>query len=183
VRFDHLSPSGVSSGSLFVESLAAEQHHVVVGLKILRDTSRHGHLGNAEKPFVSAPALISAAPSDIVSATLGHQHTIFLDSSGTVSRLGSNKKPQLDGIDAAGTYTTGDGDAWELLIAGNNASGQLGRDGGELLRASIFCSHLRRFSYCKWRVGASTFSRLSQFCLHPQRRSGTGGGMSTGIRA
>ncbi|KAJ7871147.1 hypothetical protein B0H14DRAFT_2232006, partial [Mycena olivaceomarginata] len=113
----HLSPSGISSGSLFVESLAAEQHHVVVGLKILRDTSRHGHLGNAEKPFVSAPALISPAPSDIVSATLGHQHTIFLDSSGTVSRLGSNKKPQLDGIDAAGTYPTGDGDAWELLTA------------------------------------------------------------------
>ncbi|KAJ7810508.1 hypothetical protein B0H14DRAFT_2863452, partial [Mycena olivaceomarginata] len=99
----------------------------------------HDHLGDAEKPFVSAPDLISPAPSDIVSATLGHQHTIFLDSSGTVSRLGSNKKPLLDGIDAAGTYTTGDGDAWELLIAGNNASGQLGRDGGELLRASTFC--------------------------------------------
>ncbi|KAJ7842190.1 hypothetical protein B0H14DRAFT_3139948 [Mycena olivaceomarginata] len=95
----------------------------------------------------SIVVLIFKAPSDIVSATLGQQHTIFLYSWGTVSRLGSNKKPQLDGIDAAGTYTTGDGDAWELLTAGNNASGQLDRDGGELLRASAFCSHLRRFSY------------------------------------
>ncbi|KAJ7803314.1 regulator of chromosome condensation 1/beta-lactamase-inhibitor protein II [Mycena olivaceomarginata] len=160
LRFDHLSLNGVSvdNDSLIVQLLAAGQHHVVVRLEssagrftVGWGTSRHGQLGDVEKPFVSAPALISPAQSDIVSAALGHQHTVFLHSSGTVSGIGSNKKRQLDGIDAAararsvactwnGTYitTTGDGDAWELLTAGNNASGQLGRDGGELLARTEF---------------------------------------------
>jgi protein ATS1 len=160
LRFDHLSLNGVSvdNDSLIVQLLAAGQHHVVVRLESSAErftagwgTSRHGQLGDVEKPFVSAPALISPAQSDIVSAALGHQHTVFLHSSGTVSGFGSNKKRQLDGIDAAararnvactwnGTYitTTGDGDAWELLTAGNNVSGQLGRDGGELLARAEF---------------------------------------------
>ncbi|KAJ7811776.1 regulator of chromosome condensation 1/beta-lactamase-inhibitor protein II [Mycena olivaceomarginata] len=160
LRFDHLSLNGVSvdNDSLIVQLLAAGQHHVVVRLEssagrftVGWGTSRHGQLGDVEKPFVSAPALISPAQSDIVSAALGHQHTVFLHSSGTVSGIGSNKKRQLDGIDAAararsvactwnGTYitTTGDGDAWELLTAGNNVSGQLGRDGGELLARAEF---------------------------------------------
>ncbi|KAF8146434.1 regulator of chromosome condensation 1/beta-lactamase-inhibitor protein II [Mycena galopus ATCC 62051] len=141
VDFDHLGAS-VNSGSLFVESLAAGQHHVVVRLKSAAGdltvgwgTSRHGQLGNVEKPFVASPVLISS-DEGIVFIALGHQHTVFLHASGTVSGLGSNKKGQLDGIEAAtrarsiactwnGTYiTTGDGD---LLSAGNNASGQLGR--------------------------------------------------------
>jgi protein ATS1 len=160
LRFDHLSLNGVSvdNDSLIVQSLAAGQHHVVVRSEssagrftVGWGTSRHDQLGDVEKPFVSAPALISPAQSDIVSAALGHQHTVFLHSSGTVSGFGSNKKRQLDGIDAVararsvactwnGTYitTTGDGDAWELLTAGNNASGQLGRDGGELLARTEF---------------------------------------------
>ncbi|KAF7337794.1 Secretion-regulating guanine nucleotide exchange factor [Mycena sanguinolenta] len=149
VGFDHLEFNGVAvdKDSFMVESLAAGQHHVVVRLKtnagcltVGWGTSRHGQLGDVEKPFASAPALISADDS-IVSSALGHQHTVFRHANGTVSGLGSNKKRQLDGIDAItrarsvactwnGTYisSTGDGDTWELLSAGNNASGQLGRD-------------------------------------------------------
>jgi len=150
VPFDNLSHS-VDSSSLFVESLAAGQHHVVARLRtptgyltVGWGTSRHGQLGDVEKPFVSSPALISPARSDdaIVSAALGHQHTVFLHASGSVSGLGSNRKRQLDGIDAVigargatctwtGTYiTTSDGEAWDVLSAGNNANGQLGRDDG-----------------------------------------------------
>ncbi|KAF7330135.1 Secretion-regulating guanine nucleotide exchange factor [Mycena sanguinolenta] len=137
VRFDHLEQNGVAvdEDSLLVESLAAGQHHVV--------------LGDVEKSFVSAPALISADES-IVFAALGHQ----LHTAGIVFGFGSNKKRQLDGIDAItrtrsvacnwnGTHitTTGDGDTWELLPAGNNASGQLGRDSqGHLARVEFPCT-------------------------------------------
>ncbi|KAF7347288.1 Secretion-regulating guanine nucleotide exchange factor [Mycena venus] len=152
VQFDHLTQNGVSvdSSSLFIETLAAGQHHVVARLKTTAGyltvgwgTSRHGQLGDVEKPFISSPAVISPGRSDdgIVSAALGHQHTVFLYASGTVSGIGSNRKHQLDSIDAAagarsvactwnGTYITIDDedDAWGLLSAGDNAKGQLGRD-------------------------------------------------------
>ncbi|KAJ6520496.1 regulator of chromosome condensation 1/beta-lactamase-inhibitor protein II, partial [Mycena sanguinolenta] len=147
VRFDHLER--VENTSLLVESLAAGQHHVVVRLKTVAGclavgwgTSRHGQLGAVEKPFVSAPVMISVDES-IVFAALGHRHTVFLHADGSVSGRGSNKRYQLDAIDAIttaqsvactwnGTYltTTGDGNGWELLSAGNNANGQLGRDDG-----------------------------------------------------
>jgi protein ATS1 len=151
IRFDHLPQNGVAldSASLVVESLAAGQHHVVATLKTTAGnltvgwgTSRHGQLGNVEKPFLSSPTLISSSEQSndaIIHAALGHQHTVFLLASGTISSFGSNRKRQLDGIDGAararsvactwnGTYiTTGDEDAWELLSAGNNANGQLGR--------------------------------------------------------
>ncbi|KAJ7919383.1 regulator of chromosome condensation 1/beta-lactamase-inhibitor protein II [Mycena leptocephala] len=150
IRFDHLSQNGVAvdSASLVVESLAAGQHRVLATLKTTAGdlavgwgTSRHGQIGNVEKPFLSSPALISLGQSNdaIIHAALGHQHTVFLLASWTISSLGSNRKCQLDGIDGAararsvactwnGTYiTTGDEDAWELLSAGNNANGQLGR--------------------------------------------------------
>ncbi|KAF7330149.1 Secretion-regulating guanine nucleotide exchange factor [Mycena sanguinolenta] len=100
IGFDHLEFNGVAvnKGSLMVESLAAGQHHVVVRLKtnagcltVGWGTSRHGQLGDVEKPFASAPALISADDS-IVSSALGHQHTVFRHANGTVSGLGSNKK-------------------------------------------------------------------------------------------
>ncbi|KAJ7238514.1 regulator of chromosome condensation 1/beta-lactamase-inhibitor protein II [Mycena haematopus] len=158
VRFDHLERNGVAvnNDSLLVESLAAGQHHVVVRLKAAAGyltvgwgTSRHGQLGDVEKPSVSAPALISRDES-IVFAALGHQHTVFLHADGTVSGLGSNKKRQLDGIDAItrarsvvctwnGTYiiTNGAGDAWNLLSAGNNANGQLGRDDSHSVHGNL----------------------------------------------
>ncbi|KAJ6541727.1 regulator of chromosome condensation 1/beta-lactamase-inhibitor protein II [Mycena capillaripes] len=146
VGFDHLGLS-VNNGSLFVESLAAGQHHVVAKLKTAAGdlivgwgTSRHGQLGDAEKPLISSPVLISPGCKDrIVHAALGHQHTTFLHASKTVSGLGSNRKRQLDNIDVAanvqsiactwnGTYiVTSDEDTWDVLSAGNNTNGQLGR--------------------------------------------------------
>ncbi|KAJ6601179.1 regulator of chromosome condensation 1/beta-lactamase-inhibitor protein II [Mycena vulgaris] len=145
VSLDHLSADGVS-----VESLSSGQHHVVAklnaGLLVGLGTSRHGQLGNVDKPFLSAPVVISPhRPEDgVVHAALGHQHTVFLHASGTVSGLGSNKKRQLEGIGVStraqnvdctwnGTYiTTGVEDTWALFSAGNNANGQLGRDDGAL---------------------------------------------------
>ncbi|KAK7063681.1 secretion-regulating guanine nucleotide exchange factor [Favolaschia claudopus] len=144
VGLGHLSAS-VDLGSLVVESLAAGQHHVIVTLKsalgrvsVGWGTSRHGQLGDVvEKPFASSPTLLSN--HDIVLAALGHQHTVFLHSSGSVSGMGSRKKRQLDGVDGilnardvacswTGTYvTTGDEGSWRILSAGNNANGQLGR--------------------------------------------------------
>ncbi|KAJ7082519.1 regulator of chromosome condensation 1/beta-lactamase-inhibitor protein II [Mycena crocata] len=148
VTFDHIL---VDSQALFVESLASGQHHVVAILKTAGEnlivgwgTSRHGQLGNVDKPFISSPAIISRDDT-IVSAALGHQHTVFLHASGSVSGLGSNKKRQLDGVEAAvhsrsikctwnGTYITNA--TGEILSAGNNANGQLGRDS---LSANLAC--------------------------------------------
>ncbi|KAJ7492034.1 regulator of chromosome condensation 1/beta-lactamase-inhibitor protein II [Mycena latifolia] len=148
VTLEHVAPSAVS-----VESLAAGQHHVVAKLRTASGalvvgwgTARHGQLGAVDVPFLSSPAVVSPLRTDdtITHAALGHQHTIFLHASGTLSGLGSNKKRQLEGIGVPvnvrgvactwnGTYiTTGDGD---LLSTGNNANGQLGRaDGGALAR-------------------------------------------------
>ncbi|KAJ7605040.1 regulator of chromosome condensation 1/beta-lactamase-inhibitor protein II [Mycena polygramma] len=148
IRFDYL---GVS-GPLVVDSLAAGQHHVVASLKggqaVGWGTSRHGQLGNVETPFLSSPVLIPQGRADdaIVHAALGHQHTVFLHASETVSGLGSNRKRQLEGIEAAaniqsvactwnGTYlATGAGD---VLSAGNNVNGQLGRADGPLARVEF----------------------------------------------
>ncbi|KAJ7762329.1 regulator of chromosome condensation 1/beta-lactamase-inhibitor protein II [Mycena maculata] len=153
VRFDHLGvpihDNPVDSRSLLVEWLASGQHHVVANLKTASGdwvvgwgTSRHGQLGNVDKPFLSSPVIISPAQSDdaTISAALGHQHTVFLHASGTVSAFGSNRKRQLEGVDGTahtrsvdctwnGTYiTVGAGQGWNLLSVGNNANGQLGRD-------------------------------------------------------
>ncbi|KAJ7146359.1 regulator of chromosome condensation 1/beta-lactamase-inhibitor protein II [Mycena epipterygia] len=155
VRFDHLYAGGVSvdSRSLRVKSLGSGQHHVVAKLTTVSGdlvvgwgTSRHGQLGNVDRPFLSSPEIVLPDGSDdaVVYAALGHQHTVFLHSSGTVSGLGSNKKRQLEGIDVPelarsvdctwnGTYiTTGNEETWDVLSTGNNASGQLGRDDGVL---------------------------------------------------
>ncbi|KAJ7784591.1 regulator of chromosome condensation 1/beta-lactamase-inhibitor protein II [Mycena metata] len=150
VRLDRLSQGVIPgrSDSLFVESLAAGQHHVIANLKTASGdltvgwgTSRHGQLGNTDTPFASSPILIQTGRPDdaIISTAVGHQHTVFLHSSGTVSGLGSNKKRQLDGVPTLaraksvnctwnGTYTTTvDIDVWDVLSAGSNANGQLGR--------------------------------------------------------
>ncbi|KAJ7194757.1 regulator of chromosome condensation 1/beta-lactamase-inhibitor protein II [Mycena pura] len=167
VGFDHLLDASVDKASLVMESLASGQHHVIVKLKTAsRDlvvgwgTSRHGQLGDVEKPFLSAPAIISTHKPDdpLLFAALGHQHTVFLHSSGTVSSFGSNRKDQLEGIGAVadvqvvdctwnGTYIrTGDGPIWELLSAGHNAHGQLGRGGdhdlGRLLQFVCGSEHV-----------------------------------------
>ncbi|KAJ6489618.1 regulator of chromosome condensation 1/beta-lactamase-inhibitor protein II [Mycena vitilis] len=148
VRFDHLSVSA----PLVVDSLAAGQHHVVAilegGLTAGWGTSRHGQLGNVESSFLSSPAFISQgrAAEAVVHAALGHQHTVFLHASGTVSGVGSNRKRQLEGIEAAadiqsvactwnGTYlATGAGD---VISAGNNVNGQLGRADAPLARVEF----------------------------------------------
>ncbi|KAJ7686865.1 regulator of chromosome condensation 1/beta-lactamase-inhibitor protein II [Mycena rosella] len=153
VSLDHFSEGGVS-----VESLASGQHHVVVKLKTASGdlivgwgTSRHGQLGDVDKPFLSAPAVVSSPRTDdaVVHTALGHQHTVFLHSSGTLCGLGANKKHQLEGIGVAtqarsvdctwnGTYiTTGDDKNWDLFSAGNNANGQLGRNEGVFARVEF----------------------------------------------
>jgi protein ATS1 len=147
VNFDHLSEGVVS-----VHSLASGQHHVVARLKTISGdmivgwgTSRHGQLGNVDGPFLSSPAVVSSDDT-ILHAALGHQHTVFLHSSGTVSGLGSNKKHQLEGIEVPthaqsvsctwnGTYITTD--ACDLFSAGNNANGQLGRADGVFARVDF----------------------------------------------
>ncbi|KAJ7175828.1 regulator of chromosome condensation 1/beta-lactamase-inhibitor protein II [Mycena filopes] len=157
VSLDHLLQGAIPADneSLFVESLAVGQHHVVAQLKTaLGDvtvgwgTSRHGQLGNTDKPFTSSPISIPPVRPDdpIVSIAVGHQHTVFLHSSGTVTGLGSNKKRQLDGLNTPvcvksidctwnGTYiTTADLD---LLSAGSNANGQLVACGSEHVLASF----------------------------------------------
>ncbi|KAJ7292682.1 regulator of chromosome condensation 1/beta-lactamase-inhibitor protein II [Mycena rebaudengoi] len=145
VNFDHLSVDGLP---FVVDTLAAGQHHVVAKLKTVSadlivgwGTSRHGQLGKVDQPFLPSPTIMHPELLDdiTVSAALGHQHTVFLHASGTVSAMGSNRKHQLQDLGNAmrvqsvdctwnGTYMiTRDGDDWDVLSAGNNANGQLGR--------------------------------------------------------
>ncbi|KAJ7608781.1 regulator of chromosome condensation 1/beta-lactamase-inhibitor protein II [Roridomyces roridus] len=123
-----------------VESLLAGQHHVIAKLTTPSETlvvgwgtSRHGQLGNnlATKPFLSSPEII-ILPTPISSAALGHQHTVLLHSSGTLSGLGSNRKHQLQGIgecaDIKGVACTWNG---TFLLTHDQhilSAGQLGRE-------------------------------------------------------
>lgn len=142
---------------LTVSSLSAGPHHTVAHVALHRPddgnllqtalvgwgTSRHGQPGplfspsGRPVPFVSSPHIISPPVSgDICMISLGNQHTTLLRLSGELSGIGSNRKGQLDGLDALrevafvgctwnGTYVllrTG-----TVVATGNNTHSQLGR--------------------------------------------------------
>lgn len=92
--------------------LVAGVHHIILvarlyvgDLDILRvvgwGSCRHGQLGQTPQckdHILSRPSYLPL-DAEIDSLALGNQHTIFLQDSGRIQGLGSNRKGQLDGLD------------------------------------------------------------------------------------
>ncbi|KAF7332615.1 Poly(A) polymerase [Mycena kentingensis (nom. inval.)] len=129
--------------ALHISAIAAGPKHVVALLRIAGSddlvvgwgASRHGQLGDATTPFATVPTILQSASA--TSAALGHQHTLLLNGDGSVGGLGSNRKQQLEGLDAVrdarsvhctwnGSYIVATNG--HILSAGSNIHGQLGRD-------------------------------------------------------
>ncbi|KAI0327695.1 RCC1/BLIP-II [Cubamyces sp. BRFM 1775] len=155
VRLRELVPSQNAQEALTVTALRAGPHHTVAHFRTSGPdsltqsyiagwgTARHGQLGHIQdrtgRPlsFIPAPCLISAPSLDkITHIALGNQHTVILLSSSTLHALGSNRKDQLNGLEALrdvecvgctwnGTYAllrTG-----EVVATGSDTHSQLGR--------------------------------------------------------
>ncbi|KAF4610955.1 hypothetical protein D9613_006562 [Agrocybe pediades] len=103
--------------------------------------SRHGQLGEQSNiPFLSQPRVIST--QNILSCSLGIQHTILMHTSSHLSPLGSNRKGQLEvaqkwtknngaikaiGCTWNGSYIISENSGfWEIHSSGSNAHSQLG---------------------------------------------------------
>lgn len=168
VKFDHITIHAhkLDIDRLCIESLSAGPHHVVLQarcglvsslnasagaeyLTIGWGASRHGQLGlihQTPRPstFVSTPRLITEvatlAEDTIISLSLGNQHSVFVNASGHVSCMGSDKKAQLRDLTTLkdvkyavctwnGTYAVVDSDHGEngIFATGSYAKGQLGR--------------------------------------------------------
>ncbi|KDQ12061.1 hypothetical protein BOTBODRAFT_135231 [Botryobasidium botryosum FD-172 SS1] len=155
-----------------IEHLTAGPHHVILALSIqllnggYKNTivgwgsSRHGQLGvlsnQQSRPlpstrlrsipvpsFTPTPVrILRDLPIAVRKIALGNQHSVVLDTSGSVTDLGSNRKGQLEGVGGRngiddidctwnGTYLLQrpfDGSPrWSILAAGSQEKGQLGR--------------------------------------------------------
>ena len=145
-----------ASSAIRIKSVHAGPRHVVVELHMHRTdgtssrrvlvgwgASRHGQLGyKTRTPCIDRPMVI---PVDIEndplrSCALGNEHTVILHQSNRISKLGSNRKGQLEspstlkmqveeiGCTWNGTYLHGrEGDRSALLATGSDTKGQLGR--------------------------------------------------------
>lgn len=151
VSFDHLFADKAHPPDIRILDLKAGTHHAVVKIQAVFPTtkheflagwgaSRHGQLGEGSAP---KPSIFSVAPQivstlDVISFSLGSQHTICL-TSGQAIGLGSNKKRQIHNLsnlpstvrNVATTWNGSyfevkDGDGWRIYATGNNSKGQLG---------------------------------------------------------
>ncbi|KAI0352288.1 RCC1/BLIP-II [Trametes cingulata] len=155
VPVDNFVPSRTAGDHLTVVALSAGPHHTIVHVRLTRadgttetfcagwGTSRHGQLGALTSPsgrpipFVPSPHLVPIrSPEEVTQLALGNQHTVVLLSYRTLCALGSNRKGQLEGVDALrdvervgctwnGTYAllrTG-----QIVATGSNTHSQLGR--------------------------------------------------------
>ncbi|KAF9267761.1 RCC1/BLIP-II [Marasmius fiardii PR-910] len=162
VRFNHLLINGAHPDDekhLSIDLVTAGQHHVVVHFRTrLTDgsyrhltagwgTCRHGQLGASEsisdnkskkqKPlsFVSEPKLVFV-DRNVTAIALGSQHSLFMDESGHLHGIGSNKRGQLNGLNELecaevgctwnGTYVI-DKQTQTMHATGSHSKGQLGR--------------------------------------------------------
>ncbi|EIM88036.1 RCC1/BLIP-II [Stereum hirsutum FP-91666 SS1] len=111
--------------------------------------SRHGQLGaipplstGRPVPYLTLPHALSLDfdPSHVRAIALGHQHSVFLHSDGSLYGLGSDQKGQLRGLPSVrratsvgctwnGTYVlVSEGDNRSMLLSsGSSTKGQLGR--------------------------------------------------------
>ena len=156
VRFNHLStPSGIhiTPAAIRVESITSGQRHTIVHLQISEPndisplllvgwgTSRHGQLGQAplsnpkHLQFTSLPQIVEV--DHVVSCALGIRHSLFLNTWGQISALGSNRKGQLQllplktvrriGCTWNGSYAVFEtNEEWRIHSSGSNSHGQLG---------------------------------------------------------
>ncbi|KAL7284961.1 hypothetical protein ACG7TL_000050 [Trametes sanguinea] len=150
-------PDQCATGSLSILALSSGPHHTITRVRLdLPDgssaiyllgwgTARHGQLGavhNASaraSSFISFPLLVSSNAESVTQIALGNQHSALLDTSRTLTTLGSNRKDQLTGLSTLydvdrvgctwnGTYVLLRSGA--LLAAGSNTHSQLGRGTG-----------------------------------------------------
>jgi protein ATS1 len=162
VDFSHIVGSAVQHVS--ITDITAGPHHAIVLLRADDKqyiagwgTARHGQLGPLRAPSGRALPLSPSPvaidlPIDIkldpvLSVRAGNQHSLFLHASGLISALGSDAKGQLQGLrtarDVRAIDCTWNGSylrtPLELLSAGTNARGQLGRE--QASRAPLAAVH------------------------------------------
>lgn len=146
---------------IFILDLATGPHHIVLHIRenvegepytdhiIGWGKSRHGQLGvvpplstGRPAPYITSPHALTLGvdPAKVLAIALGHQHSVFLLSDGSLYGLGSDQKHQLHGLSSvqraayvgctwSGTYAlVSKGDNRSVLLStGSSSKGQLGR--------------------------------------------------------
>ncbi|TBU26608.1 RCC1/BLIP-II [Dichomitus squalens] len=190
-----------SMGTITVLSLCAGPHHTIVHVR-LRDpdgssvtyfagwgASRHGQLGpildSSARPVPTCPKPVlipSATPTDVcASIALGRHHTVYMQTSGNLVGLGSNRKGQLDELSTLvdveqigctwnGTYALLRSGG--VVATGSNTHSQLGRGPTVLVPQSALQPVAFLFSSKTHRVASLVCGSEHVLCLvdasHPE---------------